>query len=441
MSPSMSPTPRQDQPDQYSFRFLEDLSVLLVEDDVVSREQVAHMLERMVGTVHTAESGPEGLEVFQAEAPDIVITDIVIPGMDGLELARALRELDFDVPIFVITGVGEPELLVKAVEQQIDTLLLKPVLPDALLAAIQRAGQIIALRRKVREGEQSMRVLMDTFPNFVLLAERKRIIYANAGLMKYLGFTSFDEFRTSGRSLEEFIARVDGEPPDDGLGWLAPMVDDPLDREHVLHLVNPRSPSGRAGSFMAAFREFPTPGRWIVSLSDVTELEDEKRTLEDQASTDPLTGAVNRRRFMDLILDEERKAMQGEPGFALVMFDIDHFKAINDQYGHDVGDNVLKELSRLATDSIRAADVLARWGGEEFMVLAVRSDLNRARRLAERLRRNIEGADFTGVPRPVTSSFGVAAQAPGESVEALVKRVDEALYRAKTGGRNRVVVS
>ena len=436
MRPAISPDP----PDQYSFRFLEDLSVLLVEDDVVSREQVAHMLERMVGVVHTAENGHQGLETFEAESPDIVITDIVMPDMDGLELAHTIRGLDREVPIFVTTGVDEPELLVRAVEQQIDTLLLKPVLPDALLAGIQRAGQTIALRRKVREAEQSMRVLMDTFPNFVLLAERERIVYANAGLMKYLGFDGFDDFRASGRTLEEFIAAVDDDAPQ-GRDWLARLVDDPLDREHVLHLVNPRSPSGRAGSFVAAFREFPTPGRWIVSLSDVTELEDERRNLEDLAATDPLTGAVNRRRFMEHILDEERKAMQGEPGFALVMFDIDHFKAINDDFGHDVGDHVLKELSRLATDSIRAADVLARWGGEEFMVLAVRSDLNRARRLAERLRRNIEGTDFTGVPRPVTSSFGVAAQAPGESVEALVKRVDEALYRAKTGGRNRVVVS
>lgn len=437
MSPALPP----DSPDQYSLRFLEDLSVLLVEDDVVSREQVAHMLERMVGTVHTADNGRSGLELFREESPDIVITDIVMPDMDGLELAHTLRGLDPDVPIFVATGVDEPELIVRAVEQQIDTLLLKPVLPDALLAGIQRAGQTITLRRKVREAEQSVRVLMDTFPNFVLLAERERIVYANAGLMKYLGFEGFDEFRASGRSLEEFIAGYDGEEPGPGKGWLERMVDDPLDREHVLHLVNPRSPSGRAGAFMAAFREFPTPGRWIVSLSDVTELEDERRNLEDQAATDPLTGAVNRRRFMDCILDEERKAMQGEPGFALVMFDIDHFKAVNDDFGHDVGDSVLKELSRLAVDSIRAADVLARWGGEEFMVLAVRSDLNRARRLAERLRRNIEGTDFTGVPRPVTGSFGVAAQAPGESVEALVKRVDEALYRAKKGGRNRVVVS
>ena len=441
MNPPMSPTAQPDQPDQYSLRFLEDLTVLLVEDDVVSREQVAHMLERMVGKVITAEDGREGLETYQAESPDIVITDILMPGMDGLELAAAVRRLDLDVPIFVATGVDEPELLVRAVEQQIDTLLLKPVLPDALLAGIQRAGQVIALRRKVREAEQSMRVLMDTFPNFVLLAERERIVYANAGLMKYLGFASFDEFRSSGRSLDEFIVTGEGEDARGRGDWLADMVDDPLDREHVLRLINPRSPSGRAGTFMAAFREFPRPGRWIVSLSDVTELEDERRTLEDQASTDPLTGAVNRRRFMDVVLDEERKAMQGEPGFALVMFDIDHFKAVNDDFGHDAGDRVLKELSRLAVDSIRAADILARWGGEEFMVLAVRSDLNRARRLAERLRRNIEGHDFTGIPRSVTGSFGVAAQAPGESVEALVKRVDEALYRAKEGGRNKVVVS
>ena len=252
-----------------------------------------------------------------------------MPGMDGLELARALRELDPDVPIFVATGVDEPELLVRAVEQRIDSLLLKPVLPDALLAGIQRAGRIIALRRRVLEAEQSMRVLMDTFPNFVLLAERERIVYANAGLMKYLGFGGFDEFLTSGRSLEEFIAKVDGDALDDmpghGQGWLARMVDDPLDREHVLHLVNPRSPSGRAGSFMAAFREFPTPGRWIVSLSDVTELEDEKRNLEDQASTDPLTGARQPAAVSwTLFWTRSARPMQGAPGFALIMFDIDH---------------------------------------------------------------------------------------------------------------------
>jgi len=121
--------------------------------------------------------------------------------------------------------------------------------------------------------------------------------------------------------------------------------------------------------------------------------------------------------------------------------DIDHFKAVNDDFGHDAGDTVLRELTRLVMDNIRITDRLARWGGEEFIILSASSDINRARRVAERLRRKIEGHDFPGLPWVVTGSFGVAQHKPGESVEQLLRRVDEALYRAKETGRNRVFVA
>ena len=122
------------------------------------------------------------------------------------------------------------------------------------------------------------------------------------------------------------------------------------------------------------------------------------------------------------------------------MFDIDHFKSINDTYGHDVGDSVLREISALVRSDIRRSDFFARWGGEEFMVLLPASDMDRAVEAAERLREAVEASDFTGVPRQITSSFGVAMRRPAESSDEFVKRVDQALYDAKEAGRNQVVV-
>ena len=121
------------------------------------------------------------------------------------------------------------------------------------------------------------------------------------------------------------------------------------------------------------------------------------------------------------------------------MFDIDHFKAVNDTYGHDVGDAVLREISALVRDNIRENDTLARWGGEEFMVLSVRSNMKYAKQVADRLRKAVAEFSFTGVPGQITSSFGVALHNTGESGEELVKRVDKALYKAKETGRNKVV--
>ncbi len=415
---------------------MQDVSVLLVDDDAFARSHVTLMLERVVGVVHVAETGEEGLRLFRETSPDILIIDILMPGMDGLELSRRIRETDPDVPIFIATGVDEPELVVRALEQDVDQLLLKPILPEPLLGAIRKTVRRIAMRRRLMEAETSLRLLMDSYPNFVLLVDEGRVSYVNEGMLSHLGLDSFEAFRCQETAVGDLFSELDGKPYDGGEDWIRTIVDDPLDREHMVRMPNPRDPARRPGTYVVRFKEFPTPGKYLFTLTDVSELDDRSRHLEDQAATDPLTGAANRRSFMDLM---ERVAAGARP-YCLVMFDLDHFKRVNDDYGHDVGDSVLKELAALVRNNIRNSDVLARWGGEEFMVVTPDSDLRRASRVAERLRRKIEGYDFKGVRRVVTSSIGVAAHQPGEALEDLVQRVDAALYKAKNAGRNRVVV-
>lgn len=156
------------------------------------------------------------------------------------------------------------------------------------------------------------------------------------------------------------------------------------------------------------------------------------------AHTDPLTGVANRRRIYSELEKRLEGAKRYERPLSVIVFDLDRFKRINDTYGHDRGDFVLREVVRVTEPLLRKGDTLGRWGGEEFVVLAPETDLRQSGLLAERLREAIADHEF-GSMSGVTASFGLAQyDEAGEGLEALIKRADEALYEAKATGRNRV---
>ncbi len=162
--------------------------------------------------------------------------------------------------------------------------------------------------------------------------------------------------------------------------------------------------------------------------------------LEQLATRDGLTGLHNRRHFEEIASAElARSRRYGQP-VALVLFDIDRFKSINDRFGHPVGDRVLVDVSSLVRRLLRTSDTLARWGGEEFVVLTPQCTASDAAKVAEKLRAAIAAHSFEGAGR-VTSSFGVAEFEGSESLEAWVKRADHALYAAKEAGRDQVAVA
>lgn len=170
---------------------------------------------------------------------------------------------------------------------------------------------------------------------------------------------------------------------------------------------------------------------YVGVCTDVTGV----RYLRHRADHDSLTGLYNRYAFQQYLDEEIRRTERYGGVFSVIMFDLDRFKTVNDRYGHDVGDQVLRRVSALATEEVRDADILARWGGEEFMVLLPVTDIDGAGVVAERVRARIAGTEFDG-PGRVTVSLGMASSCAGESEEMLFHRVDRALYRAKASGRN-----
>ncbi len=176
---------------------------------------------------------------------------------------------------------------------------------------------------------------------------------------------------------------------------------------------------------------------WVAS--NMTERHELELRLRHMSQTDALTGLANRRHFNQMLDEElERSRRYGHP-VSLLIFDVDYFKTINDRDGHGVGDHVLVQLSELVHAYCRESDVVARWGGEEFMILMPHTDLESACHVAEKIRAGVEGYRFVHA-RTLTLSLGVATwQAPHEPLQSFLVRLDKALYRAKEQGRNGVV--
>ncbi|MFP4561398.1 MAG: diguanylate cyclase [Thiohalorhabdus sp.] len=210
----------------------------------------------------------------------------------------------------------------------------------------------------------------------------------------------------------------------------------------------PVLPAGPVAELDGLNRSFTAMGRSLAA--SFRELEAERQNLEEKvrqrtrelerlATHDYLTGIPNRAKIYEwLEVAHEEFRRYGTP-FAVVMFDIDHFKAVNDRFGHPTGDAVLRELTLRVEDTLREADALGRWGGEEFLILARHTDCAGARKLADRVQQAVAVEAFRQVGE-VTISLGVAEIRPGESLEHLLERADHALYAAKGNGRNRVVL-
>jgi len=157
--------------------------------------------------------------------------------------------------------------------------------------------------------------------------------------------------------------------------------------------------------------------------------------LAQDAHSDALTGLCNRRKFNDLCAAEIARSIRYATPLALIMVDVDHFKSVNDEHGHLVGDRALVDVAKTLGERMRSTDSLCRWGGEEFMILAPHLDLEDAVRMADKLRGAIAGFDFGPAGR-ITCSFGVATFREGDRAIDLILRADTCLYRAKRTGRN-----
>jgi diguanylate cyclase (GGDEF)-like protein/PAS domain S-box-containing protein len=305
-------------------------------------------------------------------------------------------------------------------------------------------NHMITSIREKRILEQQFKLITDVVGEGIFLVDSKgQIIFSNPEANRLLGY-DFDEMK--GLFIQEVVHKqqLDGTSYklDDNPLYIAITLGDAYSEEGaftcksgflmaVMITCRPVFKDDVMDGAVIAFRDITEQKKYLQSLETINKL------LETQATTDALTGIYNRIKFNTSLTMEMARSERYQSPLSLILFDIDHFKNVNDTYGHSAGDNVLKRLAKRIQASIRETDIFARWGGEEFVILAPGLFIMEAVQLAEKLRRNIEELYFIK-PQKITLSFGVAAFKKGDSSTVLINRADEALYRAKENGRNQV---
>jgi two-component system cell cycle response regulator len=449
---------------------------VLVVDDIVAN---IRLLEARLGAeyfeVVTAMNGPEAIETCARGQVDIVLLDVVMPGMDGFEVCRRLKAnpRTAHIPVVMVTALDQPADRVKGLEAGADDFLTKPVNDIALVTRVKSLVRLKMLTdelmmRAATSAEIGLDDAMDPLsldstgarillvedllptvervkqtlaPHYAVEQEsdpQEALFKATEGeydlVIVSLNLAQIDGLRLCSqlRSLERtrllpILVIVD---PDDNTRLLRGLelgVNDylmrPIDRNEMLARVKTQIRRKR--------------------FSD--RLRDNVQLTMEMAITDGLTG-LNNRRYLErhLATMVGQAIARGRP-LSVLMLDIDHFKAINDQYGHAAGDDALREFSRRMRKAVRGIDLACRLGGEEFVVAMPDTDAGLALLVGERIRQKIGGEPFRfegGRSLPVTVSIGISSLASSvDTPQALLKRADEALYRAKRDGRNRVAAA
>lgn len=415
------------------------INLLYVEDEAAIREQFERLLKRVVKDVKSAANGEEGLELFKSYKPDVVMTDIKMPKVNGLEMSRGIREINKTVPIIITTAHSEFEFLVEAIGIGVSDFLPKPVDTENLISTLQKKSHDIYLEKELEKERKRFETILNFQENMIILTDGLKIAEANKSFFDFFKVTNTEEFERIYGCIdsqfildERMIHKIEGE------SWIQNLIQNRFER-NVVKIIYMKTAEER--TFIVRASKFPDEEEelYIVSMSDITEMEKEAKTLELLATTDPLTKIYNRLKLNEILMLEIKKSDRYKIPLSIIMLDIDHFKEVNDTYGHDIGDDVLVKLTKSISANIREVDMFARWGGEEFVIMLPNTDENGALITAENLRSIIADADF-GKAGKITASFGVAEYQPNLGSRELLKRADDALYEAKRSGRNKVCV-
>ncbi|HEV7458055.1 MAG TPA: PleD family two-component system response regulator [Roseococcus sp.] len=442
--------------------------ILAVDDIATNLRLLEAKLQAEYYEVLLASSGQEALQVAFTQLPDVILLDVMMPGMDGYEVCRALKAdiRTQHIPVVMVTALTDSTERVRGLEAGADDFLSKPVDNATLFArlrALLRVKQVQDAWRLRSDTARELGIDNPAPPAISVQGARALILNADAEEARAVreALLADDMIVYTVGSVDEAFQRLSKGDVD--LALLALPVDpgevlrlasrlraqnatrdlplillaDSHQKTEVLrgfdlgandHCFRPVDPNELRARARNQVRRKRYQERLRADLD---------RSLE-MAVTDQLTGLRNRRyvrRHLDSLLRTEAAAV--------LILDIDKFKAINDTYGHNVGDAALREVAERLREQLRAVDVVARYGGEEFLAVLAGAQAQAAMLVAERLREAVAilPVQSEGHVVPITISIGVALGEPGTPADRLIGAADSALYRAKRDGRNRAYLA
>ncbi|WP_377288361.1 PleD family two-component system response regulator [Rhizobium sp. SG2393] len=449
---------------------------ILVVDDIPANVKLLEA--RLIADYYevlTARDGYEALAICETCPVDLVLLDIMMPGIDGFEVCERLKanSRTAHIPVVMVTALDQPSDRVRGLKVGADDFLTKPVNDLQLMSRVKSLVRLKNVSDELRHRAETAHAIAlqdmaardrQEEPGSVLVVDgrassQERIHKALAPIAEVTALSDPQAalFEAAESNFDLVIVNSNFEDYDplrlcsqlrslERTRYIPVLLvveqgaDDTVVRAFELgvtdYIMRPLDPNELVARSLTQIRRKRYNDRLRTSLQETIEL----------AVTDGLTGLHNRRyldNHLKLLID--RAVARGRE-LSLCITDIDRFKSVNDTYGHDVGDAVIREFARRIRSTVRGADLACRYGGEEFVVVMPDTTRETAESVAERLRFIVESIPFTipggEGPLSITASLGIASLVPGEDTpETLVRRADRALYEAKNSGRNRVVAA
>lgn len=453
--------------------------ILVVDDILPNVKLLEAKLMSEYYSVLTASNGFEAIEVAKAEQPDMILLDVMMPKMDGFEACKRLKAdpETAHIPVVMVTALDQPTDRVRGLEVGADDFLTKPANDLALFARVRSLVRVKMMIDELRLRDETCRELgFDS--GLADISDDKLtgdllIVDDRASAARSLSDTITGRLNVTCsivNNRDDALARMRREPSEivlinsslegyDGLRLCSEIRSHPNARHSsIVLMVDHNDFKTISASLDLGANDYvmrPVDDNELVArirsqlrrLSYADRLRDNVHNSLKLAVTDSLTGLYNRRYAMPHLNALIDRAMVDSSDLAIALLDIDSFKAVNDTYGHAVGDEVLKEFSERLRSNLRGMDMTARIGGEEFLGIMPETDLAGAGIVAERLRATIAAKPFR-ITHPdkealdITVSIGVAVMSPRHMTsDAMLQVADEALYRSKREGRNRVTLA
>jgi len=417
--------------------------ILIVEDEKVIALDIQRRLERSgYSVVGMAGDGPEALALAKERSPDLILMDIQMPGpINGIETAKQIRAF-YNTPVIFLTAYSEPGLIEQAKEAAPFGYILKPFKERELLTTIDIALYKNDMDKKLRRQEQLFSAILHSVNEGIVATDTEfRVSFLNPVAAEIAGI---GEEEARGRHVADVLSLIETDSKRRFLADASELVDD---RAWFFSSVQLECRDGRKfladGSVTRIQQRANDSSGYVVTLRDISQIMEMSETINFQASHDILTGLSNRDEFSYRLNDLLRSGKLQTSTHALLIIDIDRFKAVNDTLGSAAGDELLRQVAKHIQENVSRHDVSARIGGDEFAILLMDCDPENSRSVANRLQETVQTHRFvweTGV-FPVTLSVGIVpiTRESGDA-QTIIAAADDACRISKEGGGNKTTV-
>ncbi len=448
--------------------------ILVVDDLLPNRRLLEAKLKSEYYEVTTAESGMQAIESATKLPPDIILLDVMMPEMDGFETCKRLKKhpRTSDVPVVMVTALTDVEDRVQGLNAGADDFLTKPINDLALFARIRSLVRLknmtdeLKLRDKTGaqlgaiadvekiDGVSGAKVMI--VDDDATQAQQINIKLQELGIYVVVEGDPAKAVRLSEETDFDLIMVSAQLAKDDGIHFCTHLRSQEKTRNTpLLIIIEDDNPDLLIKALDMGINDYlitPIDSNEVIARARIQikrkkyqdALQASRQENIEMSVKDGLTNLYNRRYFDMHIESLLNSSMQNGKPLSLMIIDMDHFKGVNDTYGHLSGDTILQQLAQRILANVRPSDLVARYGGEEFVVVMPSTDIKHAANVAERIRKVVEATEFNIPVEPgklkKTISVGLAAIAAGDTPHSLVERADKGLYHVKNTGRNKVAI-